>query len=458
LSEQHLLFNKSARSAVKNKTAQEKIAANNSQHAAAFKKASAQFTSLETARQRAAVLKWKSLEHLDKYLIEFEANFIKSGGKVIWAQDAGEALHEISNIINKSKARLVVKSKSMVAEEIGLNQLIQQMDVKPVETDLGQFIIQQAHEKPSHLVAPALHKSKDEIAVLFFERFKTPPGSTPEDIVKFTRKYMREKFTTADIGITGANFIIADTGSIVVTENEGNAWLGMSFPKIHIAIAGIEKVIPSLQDLDLFLPLLATHGTGQELTIYNSIISGPKQADEKDGPEEMYVVIVDNDRTAILEQTRQRQVLSCIKCSACLNVCPVYASIGGHAYGTVYNGPIGSVMTPLMKGFEEFGFLNEATTLCGRCTDVCPVKIDLHKMFLYNRRLDVKTQPPAKSHKWYYLFWRKAMLKRKVMNLGGMKSKKFLFDQLFKSTGGSRNMPKISAKSFNDYWRAKFKV
>jgi L-lactate dehydrogenase complex protein LldF len=455
--EQFLLFKKKVQAAVKNKSQQDKIIANNSNYAAAFNDSVKQFAQIETAKQRAAVLKWKAVENLEKYLIEFEANFIKSGGKIIWAVDANEALQEITNILNKAKAKSVVKSKSMVAEEIGLNKVLQQMEIKPVETDLGQFIVQLAHEKPSHLVAPALHKSKEEIAVLFYEKFKLAPSSTPEEIVKFTRGYMREKFTAADIGITGANFIVADTGSISVTENEGNAMLGMSFPKIHIVVTGIEKIIPSLADLDLFMPLISTFGAGQQLTVYNNIVSGPRQPEELDGPEEMYVVLIDNDRSTVLSEPAQRQVLSCIKCSACLNVCPVYSNIGGHAYGTVYNGPIGSAITPLTKGHEAFGHLSEATTLCGRCSEVCPVKIDLHKVFLYNRKTAAKNKHASQAKKLYYLFWRKAMLKRKVMNLGGMKSKKYLFGEVYKSWIANKSTNGISAKSFNDQWKERMR-
>lgn len=453
MTEQYNLFRRKSLSAVKDQSLQKKIEANNKRYQTSFIDGIKQYQHVETAKQRAAVIKWKAIENLDKYLIEFESNFIKSGGRIIWATDATEALHEITTLLNKAKAKTVVKSKSMVAEEIGLNQVLQQMEVKPVETDMGQFIVQQAHEKPSHLIAPALHKSKEEIAVLFYEKFKLAPSATPDEIVRFTRNYMREKFISADVGITGANFLIADSGSVAITENEGNVLLGMAFPKIHIVITGIEKVIPALSDLDLFFPLLSTFGTGQQISVYNSIISGPRQADETDGPDEMILVLVDNNRTTILAEREQRQTLSCIKCSACLNVCPVYASIGGHAYGTVYNGPIGAAITPVTKGAEQFGFLSEATTLCGRCSEVCPVKIDLHKVFLYNRRASVQNQHGVKSKNWFYFFWRKAMLKRKVMNLGGIKSKRHLFDKVFKSWNGSRELPKMTNKSFNDIWR-----
>ncbi len=458
MSDPQTLFRKKTLQALKNKSLQEKIAHANRQYKESFGQGIGQYAQPETARQRAAHLRWKAVENLDQYLIEFEASFTRSGGKIIWARDAREAVHEISALVERAKARTVVKSKSMVSEEIGLNAALQQMGIDPLETDLGQFIVQQAHERPSHLVLPAIHKSKEEIAVLFYEKFKLPPSSTPQEIVAFTRTLMRKKFIAADIGITGANFLIADTGSVAVTENEGNAMLGMAFSKMHIVVTGIEKIIPSLSDLDLFLPLLATYGTGQPVTAYNHIVSGPRQPGETDGPEEMVLVLVDNERSSLLARTEQRQTLSCIKCSACLNVCPVFAGIGGHAYGTVYNGPIGSALMPHLKGFEQAGFLSEVTTLCGKCSEICPVKIDLHQVFLNNRHTAVQELQQEKSQKWYFFLWRKAMLKRKVMNLGGMKSRKYLFDHLFKSWSGNRSMPKIAARSFNDYWREKMHI
>ena len=236
----------------------------------------------------------------------------------------------------------------------------------------------------------------------------------PEQLTLKARELLREKYVQADVGITGANFIIADTGSIAISENEGNARLSISFPKIHIAVVGIEKMIPSMADLDLFWPMLATHGTGQNMTVYNTILSGPRQANETDGPEEMYVVLLDNGRTNLLAQKDQRQGLYCIRCGACLNACPVYKNIGGHTYETTYSGPIGSIITPHMRGMEEFKHLSYASSLCGKCTEVCPVKIDIHKMLLLNRRDAVKDRSGTKKEKWGWALWKKGMLSRKA--------------------------------------------
>ena len=257
---------------------------------------------LDNAKKKGHVIKWRVMENLDKFLPEFEANFMKRGGKVIWANDAEEANREILNIIQKAGAKTVVKSKSMVTEEIHLNEFLEQHHIESLETDLGEYIVQLLGQAPYHIVTPAMHLSKEDIAKLFNERFGTPLDATPEQLTLKARELLRDKYVQADVGITGANFLIADTGSIAVSENEGNARLCTSFPKIHIAVVGIEKMIPSIADLDLFWPMLATHGTGQNLTVYNTILSGPRQADETDGPEEMYVILLDNGRTSLLAQ------------------------------------------------------------------------------------------------------------------------------------------------------------
>jgi L-lactate dehydrogenase complex protein LldF len=367
-----------------------KLAFNISQYDKKVVEGKHQFADLETARQRAAQRKWKTIESLDKYLAEFEAAFTRRGGKVIWARDAREAIVEISAILRKAGAKTVVKSKSMTTEEIHLNDALEHHGIESIETDLGEFIVQLRKEHPYHIVTPAMHLSKEDVAKTFHEKYELPIESTPKEITAFVRARLREKYQHADAGITGANFIIADTGSVCVTENEGNAWMTVAFPKIHIAIAGIEKIVPSISDLDLFWPLLATHGTGQNVTVYNSILSGPRQPGESDGPEEMYVVLLDNGRTDLLAQQEQRQALSCIRCGACLNGCPVYKGVGGHSYGATYSGPIGSVITPHYQGMEEFKHLSFASSLCGKCTEVCPVKIDLHKLLLFNRRDSVE--------------------------------------------------------------------
>ncbi|WP_183575746.1 LutB/LldF family L-lactate oxidation iron-sulfur protein [Mucilaginibacter sp. X5P1] len=423
---------------------------------AAVARGLARMINLDNAKRKGHVIKWKVMENLDKFLPEFEANFQKRGGKVIWANDAEEANREILNILNRAGVKTVVKSKSMVTEEIHLNEFLESNHIESLETDLGEYIVQLLGQKPYHIVTPAMHLSKEDIAKLFNERFGTPIDATPEQLTQKARELLRDKYVQADAGITGANFLIADTGSIAISENEGNARLSTSFPKIHITVVGIEKIIPSLTDLDLFWPMLATHGTGQNLTVYNTILSGPRQANETDGPEEMYVILLDNGRTNLLAQKEQRQGLYCIRCGACLNACPVYKNIGGHTYNTEYSGPIGSIITPHMRGMEDFKHLSYASSLCGKCTEVCPVKIDIHKMLLLNRRDAVKDELVAKKEQWGWAIWRKGMLNRKLMDYFSGKTKNFFLKTLFKRTWGHlREMPTVAEKSFAKQWQEK---
>ncbi len=326
--------------------------------------------------------------------------------------------------------------------------------LESIETDLGEFIVQLRNEHPYHIVTPAMHLSKEDVAKTFHEKYQLPLSSTPKEITAFVRARLREKYQKADAGITGANFLIADTGAVVVTENEGNALMSISFPKVHVVIAGIEKIIPSLTDLDLFLPLLATHGTGQNITAYNSITSGPRQDGEVDGPEEMYVILLDNGRTNLLAQQEQRQALSCIRCGACLNACPIYKGVGGHSYGATYSGPIGSVITPHYNGMEEFKHLSFASSLCGKCTEVCPVKIELHKLLLFNRRDSVEQKANTRAETFTFFIWKKAMLSRRLMNKGSGRLRNFVLRNFFKSKWGDRReLPLIAEKSFNQIWR-----
>jgi L-lactate dehydrogenase complex protein LldF len=413
-----------------------------------------QFSNLELAKSRAAILKHKAIENLEKYLVAFEANFTKRGGKVIWAQDAEEAVSEALLIMQKVNAKTVMKSKSMVTEEIDFNTALEKKGIESIETDLGEYIVQLRNESPYHIVTPAMHLSKEDVAKTFNEKKNTPLGWSPEKVTAFVREELRSKYAKADVGVSGGNFLVADIGGVAITENEGNASLSCAFPKVHIAIVGIEKVIPSITDLDLLWPLLATYGTGQQLTVYNSIYLGPKQADEADGPEEMYVILLDNGRTTLLGETEQRRALSCIRCGACLNVCPVYQTIGGHAYGTTYSGPIGSVITPHLKGMQEFKHLSYASTLCGKCTEVCPVKIDIHKLLLLNRKQSIDNGLSTKTENWIWLFWKQAMLKRSKMDKGGAKIKNFMLKQFFsKQWGKRRALPEVAPKSFNQLWK-----
>lgn len=409
---------------------------------------------LEFAKRKSHNIKWKVMENLDKFLPEFESNFHKNGGKVIWANSVEEANQEILKIIKKNNSKTVIKSKSMVTEEIHLNEFLQSNNIESLESDLGEYIVQLLDQKPYHIVTPAMHLSKEDIAKLFNERFGTPIDATPQQLTLKARELLRDKYLTADIGITGANFLIADTGSIAITENEGNARLTTTFPKIHIAIVGIEKIIPSMADLDIFWPMLSTHGTGQNLTVYNSILSGPKKQGETDGPEEMYVILLDNGRTELLAQKDQRQGLYCIRCGACLNGCPIYKNIGGHTYDTTYSGPIGSIITPHLKGMKEFKHLSAASSLCGKCSEVCPVKIDIHKMLLLNRRdaADRKLNTKTENIGWY--FWKKGMLNRSWMDMFGGNFKNVLLRKFFKKTWGDhRTLPSVSAESFSQQYQ-----
>lgn len=422
---------------------------------AAVTRGLSKLNNLENSKKKAHAIKWKVMENLDKLLPEFEANFQRKGGKVIWANNAEEARKEILQIIQKSGSKSVIKSKSMATEEIHLNEFLEKNGVETLESDLGEYIVQLLGQKPYHIVTPAMHLSKEDIAQLFHEKFGTPLESSPEELTQKARELLREKYTTADVGITGANFLIADSGSIAITENEGNARLTTTFPKIHIAVVGIEKLIPSISDLDLFWPLLSSHGTGQNLTVYNTILGGPKQANESDGPEEMYVVLLDNGRTDLLAHKDQRQGLYCIRCGACLNACPIYKNIGGHTYETTYSGPIGSVITPHMEGMQTFKHLSYASSLCGKCTEVCPVKIDIHKMLLLNRRDAVKEGLSNKIESWGWFAWKKGMEKRKFMDFLSSKWKNNLMKRFFsKSWGKHRELPEVAPQSFSKQWIA----
>ena len=308
-----------------------KINFNIGKYNAVVPKGKEQFTNVNLAREKAKNIKWKAIENLDKMLESFEAKITKRGAKVIWAEDAKQALEEIGKICAEKNCKTLVKSKSMVTEEIHLNKFLEAQGIESVETDLGEYIQQLDGEPPYHIVTPAMHKSKEDVAKLFAEKLGTDPKLTPEQLTLVARDVLRKKYAEAEVGITGANFIIADIGGIAITENEGNARLSCSMPKTHIVVAGIEKVIPSMNDLALFWPLLATYGTGQKITVYNTIVTGPKQENETDGPEEMYVILLDNGRTNILANEKSRESLYCIRCGACLNACPVYKNIGGHS-------------------------------------------------------------------------------------------------------------------------------
>jgi L-lactate dehydrogenase complex protein LldF len=415
-----------------------------------------QFENLNLVREKAKNIKWRALETLDKQLEKFEAAISKRGVKVIWAETAEQAQEEILKICRKKNCRSIVKSKSMVTEEIHLNEFLEKNNIESIETDLGEYIQQLDGEPPYHIVTPAMHKSKEDVAKLFAEKLGTDPTLTPEQLTLVARQILREKYTKAEIGITGANFIVADVGAIAVTENEGNARLSCAWPKTHIVITGIEKIIPTLTDLSLFWPLLATYGTGQRITVYNTIVTGPKQPGEVDGPEEMYVILLDNGRTNLLANEKTRESLYCIRCGACLNACPVYKNIGGHTYATAYSGPIGSVITPHLKNMSEWKHLSYASSLCGNCTEVCAVKINLHELLLENRHESVEEGDNSFAERTAWKMWKQAMLHRKLMNMGSSKMKNWVINKFLKDWKKNRSDLEFPKKSFNEMWREKY--
>jgi L-lactate dehydrogenase complex protein LldF len=430
-----------------------KINFNIGKYNAVVPKGKEQFTDLERVREMAKNRKWEAIEHLDTYLTQFEAQLTKRGGQVLWAEDAAQALDHIGKIAAEKNCRSIVKSKSMVTEEIHLNDYLESIGIESVETDLGEYIQQMDGEAPYHIVTPAMHKSKEDVAKLFNEKLGTDINLTPEELTLVARKNLRDKYVQAEIGVTGANFIIPDIGGIALTENEGNARLSASWPKTHIVIVGIEKVIPSISDLGLFWPLLATFGTGQQVTVYNSIISGPRQADEQDGPEEMIVILLDNGRTELLANAKTREALYCIRCGACLNACPVYKNIGGHSYDTTYSGPIGSVITPHLRGMHDYKHLSYASSLCGNCTEVCPVRINLHELLLENRKESVDAGEANFSESFAWKMWKQASLSRTLMNQGNATIKNWVANKIFKGWTNQRGPLEFPTKTFNQLWR-----
>ncbi|MBS1876004.1 MAG: iron-sulfur cluster-binding protein [Acidobacteria bacterium] len=357
-------------------------------------------------RTQANALKKHTIENLDYYLERVEAAVAHNGGKTVFCRDGDEVADFILNLAKERGAHLIVKSKSMTTEEVHLNDRLEQHHLEAVETDLGEYIIQLAHERPYHIVAPALHMTRYQVADLFEKKLGVGHEVVVEKQTMIARATLREKFLAAGIGITGANFVVAESGAVVVVENEGNARLSSSAPKIHIAIAGIEKLIPRAQDLAVFLKLLGRSATGQPMTVYTSFLSGPRREGEIDGPEEFYLILLDNGRTKLLADRDKRESLYCIRCGACLNTCPVYRKIGGHNYPWVYSGPIGAIITPQFVGVQQDPWLPFTSSLCGACAEVCPVKIDIPRILLELRSEAVEMKTREGSNKWEKLAFR----------------------------------------------------
>jgi L-lactate dehydrogenase complex protein LldF len=428
-------------------------------------------------RTHANALKKHTLDNLDYYLEQFESNAASHGGKVVWCRDAGDVTDFVLKLAKERGARLIVKSKSMTTEELDFNEKLEHYGLQAVETDLGEYIMQLAHERPYHIVAPALHKTRYDVADLFQRKLGVPNETVIEKQTMIARAVLREKFLAADIGVSGANFLISDSGAVVLVENEGNIRLTTTAPKIHIAVAGIEKMIPRAQDLAVFLKLLGRSGTGQPLTVYTSFLSGPRRPGEIDGPDEVYFLLVDNGRTRLLADREKRQSLYCIRCGACLNICPVYRKIGGHSFPWVYSGPIGAIITPQFLGVTHEPGLPFASSLCGACAEVCPVKIDIPKVLLDLRAEVKKSEAREGSNRMERLafrFWAWVMCHPRLYEKGGMLAAAFGHAIHSGASSGwlrefpgaehlsplrawlsQRDLPPPPARSFRQMWRAR---
>ena len=418
------------------------------------REAAASLSNWEDLRNEARAIKDEVLLHLDRFLETFVSNAERRGAKVHWARDAAEANEIIVRLTADRGARNVVKSKSMTTEEIHLNAALERAGMRVVETDLGEYIIQLAGETPSHIIAPAIHKTKRQVAQLFTTELGIPPTDDVGQLTSTARHTLRERFATADVGISGVNFGIAETGTIVIVENEGNIRMTTSLPRTHIAVMGIEKLLPQFADLDVFLKLLPRSGTGQALSTYQSFITGTKRNAEDEGPEELHIVLLDNGRSRMLAHPVTRQSLACIRCGACLNVCPVYQQIGGHAYGSVYPGPIGSVITPQLIGIDKAAQLPFASSLCGACREVCPVKIDIPRLLLHLRG-EITKQRTDKRERWLFKLWAAIMLRPWLYEQTAVVGRLIqrLFGLRLKAWTKGRDLRPIEKESFRERWR-----
>ncbi len=426
--------------------------------------------SWEAMRTRAAAIKAHTIGSLDYYLDLADKSVRRNGGHVHFADDAAAATQIVIDIAKRHDVKRAIKSKSMVSEEMGLNDALERAGIEPVETDLGEYIIQLAGETPFHIIAPAMHKTRGEVSDLFHDWLKSAPTSDIARLCSIAREALREKFATAEMGITGANFVVAETGTVVIVTNEGTGRMTTSTPRVHVAICGMEKLLPAIEDLPLFLRLLTRSATGQRATSYTSFISGPRAASDEDGPEEFHLIFVDNGRLNLLKDEVLREALSCIRCGACLNHCPVYRKVGGHAYGWVYSGPIGAVVTGPMTGMKQAADLPYASTLCGACRDVCPVKIDLPKLLLHLRhRLAEGSPRDERAGTWmerlYMRRWHNAvktrgalegstrlgrLLQRPLVRRGKVRS---LPLPIVSGWTKDRDFPALAPKPFRQLWR-----
>ncbi len=459
-------FHDSARRAIENPALRRAIATANESYMHSRANAVAGLPEWNELRDRAAFVKDEALDRLGEHLAALEERIEARGGAVHWAEDGAAACGIVLEIARKAGARSAVKSKSMVTEEIGLNAALEGAGIDVVESDLGEYIVQLAGETPSHIITPAIHKSRGEIAKLLHEKIGTRAGADIPEMTRGAREVLREKFLRADLGVSGVNFAVAETGTLVIVENEGNARLSTTLPRVHVAIMGIEKVVPRAADLAVLLRLLCRSATGQSITTYVSFIGGPRPPGAADGPKELHLVILDGGRSRLWSDRRMRSALRCIRCGACLNFCPVYERIGGHAYGWVYPGPIGSVITPGLAGMDEARDLPHASSLCGRCGEVCPVKIPLPQLLVANRAREAEAGrpgPPWSDRLAMKLFaWvvgsparyriAAGLLRWFLRPILGARPAARMFGPL-RAWTRARNLPRPAAESFHARWR-----
>ena len=427
------------------------------------------FGDYQALRTAANQIKQHTLDNLDYYLEQVEAKVLEQGGQVIWCYDGDTAVKAILRIAREHGVRLAVKSKSMTSEEVGLNEALEEEGIEPVETDLGEFIMQLSGERPYHIVAPALHKTRAQIAKLFSEKLGIAYDEEPTRLTMAARRVLREKFQRAEMGISGANFVVAESGAVVLVENEGNIRLTTSIPRVHVALAGIEKIIPRAADLAVFLKLLGRSASGQRLTSYTSFLSGSRRDGEISGPEKFYLLLLDNGRSRILADHEKRQTLYCIRCGACSNICPVYRRIGGHSYPGAYSGPIGAILTPQFQGASHEPELPFASSLCGACAEVCPVKIDIPRMLLALRR-EVKKAETRDRHlhleKLGFRVWSWVMQRPKLFERLGFFARAVLpststnewissLPGPLRAWTGARDFPPPAPQSFRRLWRSR---
>lgn len=412
----------------------------------------------ETMRQQAAAIKRAALQRLPELLEQAEANMQANGIDVLWAVNGAAANQHVLDIARRHDVHAVVKSKSMVTEETGLNLALEKAGMDVLETDLGEFIVQLGEETPSHIVAPIVHKTKASIRDLLIEKAGMTPTDDVEEMTRFARRFLRQKFLEADMGVSGGNFIIAETGTLCLVTNEGNGRLVTSLPGVHVALVGIEKVIPTVEDYATLTQVLPRSATGQTMTVYTQMVNGPRRPEETDGPAHVYVILVDNGRSRIYN-TDYAEALACIRCGACLNACPVYRVTGGHAYGWVYPGPIGAVLTPLFNGLEQASPLPYASSLCGLCREVCPVDIDLPRMLLDLRHDLVEAGQGGTGWNLGMRAWAWANQSPAIFNLGGKAAtlgQGLLPQNLPGPLGGwtdYRTPPRFAGKSFRQLWQ-----